>query len=399
MSEPHQSNFQFARKTNIIRKRNIKKHAKKRIIKIERREKTKVVRESAPVSVSEQHSAIAPHVRGKPVKSESNSAGAIRIHGKALYANASVTTNSSNNGPCLSGSNTSILSPTAIDPKLSVIEQVYTNYAIRSLKIHYVNVVGSSKVGNLHFGISEDYETAIANSWTASKVMELLGATETPVWLPKVLKWTYDGLKTFMTSYGLFDYDIVYQAALCAFNSGSVDTSATFLGELWLEYEIDFYVPRQVLTSVAMPRKFKSALMASSMLPNVIRSILPDYDIRTDGTLYVKPWSELTPTQRVLIKMSDNSIQLVAKRDVGARLILCVGDGGGWKVDSPTMNQEFIITDDEFDLKLYVNIATGTTLRPALRQSSSTIEEPVVINQTTPISNPASSFVQRITGR
>jgi hypothetical protein len=190
--------------------------------------------------------------------------GSVRVSGCALYGSGinlytSNATSTSEHG----GFGTSVtpdrgyavIAPTEIDPRLAAVSQTYQFYAFRRIILRYIPFVGTSTTGGLYLAISKDTEQAEANfaligsatpsGGTPQDVLDYDPSLMTAVWQPAMLDFQHRGTELWETyPNGEEPIDKRLQAAIvCIVESAlSVSTAVTF-GHLWIEYEVDFYVP------------------------------------------------------------------------------------------------------------------------------------------------------------
>jgi hypothetical protein len=187
--------------------------------------------------------------------------GAIRVQGCALYNNGISTNATAGNigGFTVAASLTtapgfSSFGPNEVDPRLAAVAQTYQYYAFRKIVLRYIPFVGTGTNGGLYLAISKDPEQASvdfgniggntgATAGTVSQVMDYYPSLMTAVWQPAMLTFVHTGTDLWET-YPNSEEGILkrLQAAIVAIVSQSA-SGPTQLGHLWLEYEIDFYVP------------------------------------------------------------------------------------------------------------------------------------------------------------
>jgi hypothetical protein len=187
--------------------------------------------------------------------------GAVRVSGCALY-NSGITTNATagNIGGFTAGGSTvtalgfALIGPNEVDPRLAAVCQTYQYYAFRKIVLKYIPFVGTSTNGGLYLAISKDPEQAsvdFANvggstspsAGVPSQVMDYTPSLMTAVWQPAMLTFLHTGTDLWET-YPNSEEGVLkrLQAAIVAIVSQSTGSPSTY-GHLWLEYEIDLYVP------------------------------------------------------------------------------------------------------------------------------------------------------------
>jgi hypothetical protein len=148
------------------------------------------------------------------------------------------------------------VAPTEIDPRLAAVSQTYQFYAFRRIRVIYIPFVGTSTAGGLYLGIAKDTEQA-ANTFavigastgdtagTPQDILEYDPSLMTAVWQPSTLEFQHSGTALWETyPNGEEPVNERLQAALVGIVEAVVtDTTPMIYGHLWLEYEVDFYVP------------------------------------------------------------------------------------------------------------------------------------------------------------
>lgn len=156
-----------------------------------------------------------------------------------------------------SGNGTAILSPNTVDPRLNALSQTYQYYAFRRLVLKYIPFVGTQTTGGLYIAIGKDADQALANFEIATpgqtgfdggspqNVMEFDPSVMTAVWQPSMLEFKHTGTELWQTfPNGEEPTNERIQAVIVALAEASfVAGTSVAYGHLWLEYEIDFYIP------------------------------------------------------------------------------------------------------------------------------------------------------------
>jgi hypothetical protein len=187
--------------------------------------------------------------------------GAVRVSGCALY-NSGVATNATagNIGAFTVGASTvtapgySAFGPNEVDPRLAAVCQTYQYYAFRKIVLKYIPFVGTSTSGGLYLAISKDPEqasvdfanvggTTAPSAGTPSQVMDYTPSLMTAVWQPAQLVFTHTGTDLWET-YPNSEEGVLkrLQASMVGIISQGTGNPVNY-GHLWLEYEIDLYVP------------------------------------------------------------------------------------------------------------------------------------------------------------
>jgi hypothetical protein len=150
------------------------------------------------------------------------------------------------------------ITPSTISARLQAIEEMYQWWAIRRIKFTYIPNVGSTTVGSVALGCLTDVAQLIAGLLTAptqQEVLELNPAMLIPVWGSSAMELLFRGTKLHASynSGADEDTDSLYQAALIISGIGPV--TATKLGQIWVDYDIDFYQQTPLLSGVDLFRK------------------------------------------------------------------------------------------------------------------------------------------------
>jgi hypothetical protein len=152
------------------------------------------------------------------------------------------------------------LAPNEIDPRLSALVSCYQYYAFRRLCLKYIPAVGSNANGTIFVAISKDPEEAVSNytniggsstspgTGTIQQVMDTDPSVATTIWQPAQVEFIHRGVKLWET-FGNSEEPVVarLQAAIVALFQGTAPSGSTptsfFYGNLYLDYDIDLYVP------------------------------------------------------------------------------------------------------------------------------------------------------------
>lgn len=163
------------------------------------------------------------------------------------------------------------LTPSLISARLGAIEEMFQWYAIRDIKIRYVPNCGSTTPGSVAMGVTTDkyIATVAIASPTQQQILEFNPASLVPVWGSTVMESKFRGSKLF-ECFGAGASVEEYQCVLGV--SGTGPTTATVLGQIWVDYVIDFYQQTPLLSSVDLfkrglpcPRCRQSVLVNPSL--------------------------------------------------------------------------------------------------------------------------------------
>lgn len=150
----------------------------------------------------------------------------------------------------LNGNAGYVFDPFAIGGRTLVEASLFTKYCIRSLRLTYINIVGSSTAGNIVFAIAEDpmsQALSLPNPVTPKSISEFRHVREIPVNLPSknMINYNYNGKFLFYVDPANSEDDrFTAQMMILAVGNG-VSASSTY-GKLMVEGVIDFYGPNNV---------------------------------------------------------------------------------------------------------------------------------------------------------
>lgn len=171
----------------------------------------------------------------------------VRVSGNGLFtvAVATVITQAG----ILAGALYAFLTPSVMDARLSKIESVFQFYAIRYAKITFITTLPTSTtVKSLAFGIASD--AGLTGFTTPAQVLELTPSMLTPSWQCASMVYTHKGTKVwecFASSAPALD---TIQCLIYGSNDTVVAAGTAAIGNLYIEYVVDFYEPGPVLSSV-----------------------------------------------------------------------------------------------------------------------------------------------------
>jgi hypothetical protein len=149
----------------------------------------------------------------------------------------------------LAGALYAFLTPSVMDARLSKIESVFQFYAIRYAKITFITTLPSSTTNkSLAFGIASD--AGLTGFTTPAQVLELSPSMLTPAWQCASMVYTHVGTKVwecFASSAPALD---TIQGLIYGSQESTVAGGTVAIGNLYIEYVVDFYEPGPVLSSV-----------------------------------------------------------------------------------------------------------------------------------------------------
>lgn len=158
----------------------------------------------------------------------------------------------------ISGSTTLAVNPYQINPGdvttfpwLSTIASSYEQYRFRKLRFHFVTRVATSYNGSLL--MAPDYDVLDAAPTTEVQASQMNGAVEDVVWRDQILDFEINnmfplGPRKFIRSEleAISDLKTYDAGQLFVIPVGCTDTSG--IGKLWVEYDVDFFIPQYVTT-------------------------------------------------------------------------------------------------------------------------------------------------------
>jgi len=173
----------------------------------------------------------------------------LKVRGTGLFSAAVATGAGSAVSGWAGGTAWEALTPSKLEPRLVNFETIFNWYCIRSCRFTYIPACSSSTSGALAIGVTTDYQESVefANP-TTMQVLELDSAVMTPVWQPASVLLVNRGSKLYETYASAESADTRCQGAIAA-SLSNANVSTTY-GYVYVEYEVDFYEPTPVQTSV-----------------------------------------------------------------------------------------------------------------------------------------------------
>jgi len=182
-----------------------------------------------------------------------DSRGSLRICGSDLYSIPVQNTvaNSGAFGLSLVGPYYAPLTPSTISTRIQAIEEMFQWYAIRKLRVSYIPTCASTLSASVAFGVATDprIATLIATP-TQQQVLEFQPASMSTVWQPQTFQFEHQGTKLWECYLSAGE---ALDSRVQAYLAGAFSTpfaALTSAGLLFLEYEIDFYQPTPLLSTV-----------------------------------------------------------------------------------------------------------------------------------------------------
>lgn len=194
----------------------------------------------------------------------------IRAHGCALFSQAisiNPSTASTINGGLANDTTVmdlgyALLAPSTIDTRLTALASTYQYYALRRMRFTYSPSVATSTAGKLYLGVYKDPDAADSNfgnanpaasgfsGGTATNVMQCDPAMETAVWQTATKEFVHRGTQLWQTyPDGEEPTNERVQAAFVSVVRSASTSAALNFGDIFIEYEMDFYVPGPPLGS------------------------------------------------------------------------------------------------------------------------------------------------------
>jgi hypothetical protein len=168
------------------------------------------------------------------------------------------------------------LTPSAISTRVQAFEEIFSWYVIRKLRVHYIPNCGTGTSGSVALGIVTDArEAATIAAPTQQQILEMNPALLTPPWALSTMELKNSGSKLYECYASAESTDTKIQALLAAAFAVAAGSAIT-TGQLWFEYEIDFYSPVPVMTSVdRLARRLRLSKISSG---ETKERALPDRD-------------------------------------------------------------------------------------------------------------------------
>jgi hypothetical protein len=179
---------------------------------------------------------------------DQDSSGSLRLTGCDLFTR-SISSGLTGNGG-FGGVYWWPLTPSQISARVASVEAMFQWWIIRRLRIHYVPTCGTSTGVSVALGYSTDIQLSFdIPSPTQQQVLELMPSMITPAWQVATMEIVARGTKLFESYASTGETsDTKDQGALACTMLG--DGFSTTYGQLWLEYEIDFYQPAPIITGL-----------------------------------------------------------------------------------------------------------------------------------------------------
>lgn len=169
-------------------------------------------------------------------------------------------------------------------PWLSAIAANYESYTFKKLNYRYVPLCPTSTQGRVTMAIDYDARDAIPTN--KAVLSQYQGAVATPVWqqalyvatpqnLTKFAKQRYVSGATIPASSDIKTYHLG-QLILATSNT---PTTATSLGELWVEYDVEFQTPQIATATVGASNADRQPISGGAQRVKIgIRNALPIFD-------------------------------------------------------------------------------------------------------------------------
>lgn len=156
----------------------------------------------------------------------------------------------------LNSSNLFFIGPYQMNDRLVSFAQMYQRYAFRKLKFIYVTRVGTTQVGSFALGYNTDSDVgsnAVSPTYATLQSMEYCKIIPFRKEI-SCMEVSYMGQRTWYTTEQVSTSADVRQSVQ-GLLYGYPDTSSignTNMGEIYLDYVVDFYVPQTINTNVSL---------------------------------------------------------------------------------------------------------------------------------------------------
>jgi len=160
----------------------------------------------------------------------------------------------------VNSSNSALLNPGALNDRVGWLSALYTRYAFRKVRAHYITRVGSTQVGSFSLAYSNDSGTYNASQGITENFGNIQSYDQCIVVPFRIghacLEFVYGGTRTWYTTYDAgSSITEAFRQCVQGIYYGYPDFGAMgnqVMGELYLEYEIDFYTPSPLNTNVPL---------------------------------------------------------------------------------------------------------------------------------------------------
>ncbi len=165
-----------------------------------------------------------------------------------------------------------------------VTARLYDQYRVKNFKICFEAATSATIPGLVY--LSPEYNVNEPPPTTKSQLVNTMGAEKSQAWVDgeihlDVSSIHASGPRKFVRSGLVPDNRIAYDIAnlsLLTVNNGTTDA----IGELWFEYELEFYVPQKETTTTSMKVSAWNLSSAQTLASTVAETIV--YDEATSGT-------------------------------------------------------------------------------------------------------------------
>lgn len=160
--------------------------------------------------------------------------------------------------------NSALLNPGALNDRVGWLASLYTRYAFRKVKVHYITRVGSTQIGSFSLAYSNDSGTYNASQGITENFGNIQSYDQCIVVPFRVahacLEFAYGGTRTWYTTYDAgSSITEAFRQCIQGIFYGFPDfgaMGAMVMGEMYIEYEIDFYTPSPLNTNVPLNSLF-----------------------------------------------------------------------------------------------------------------------------------------------
>jgi hypothetical protein len=148
----------------------------------------------------------------------------------------------------------------ALDPRVENTARCYSFFKFRSLKLHYIPLVGTNSSGTITTAFFDDVSAAasyftspvtVTNNVAQAAALTSQWSNTSPVWGSHTTVFLDRGAKLYPCNAQSNEYMEIYQVSMAILSSGFQPISGTDpsnstlynIGQIFIEYEVDFYDP------------------------------------------------------------------------------------------------------------------------------------------------------------
>jgi hypothetical protein len=196
---------------------------------------------------------------------------ALRVTGRQQLVTVATTASNTNlftGGLATSSANQVLVAPSTLNDRIAAISALYQRYAFRNLRFIYVTRVGSTQVGSLALAYTSDSGISFGSDAVTPTYASLQDIEPCKIFPfrkeSEILNMSYSGDRTWYvdTNNGGTAESVRqnYQGAFLGFPD-ITSIGAVSMGEIYIEYVLDLYVPSVMNTDVTfLSKDVKSSL-------------------------------------------------------------------------------------------------------------------------------------------